>query len=78
MLCMWYCVMSPFGDSGELHATRREVAVAVERITLPTPVGAAEIRNSNEYRMNGYIKATHEYDNNMLVKMQASHHSRQC
>ena len=37
---MKYCVIRPFGASGELHVSNSEFAVAVRRDTEPTPVGA--------------------------------------
>ena len=39
--------MSPFGTSGELHVTTREVEVAVSRETAPTSAGAIKITTIN-------------------------------
>lgn len=37
-----YSVMRPFGISGELHVTTREVEVAVTRDTEPTSAGTTK------------------------------------
>ena len=54
--CMLYCVMRPFGVSGMLHVSNREVEVAVERVTLPTSVGArGRLRKVDTKKVNTCI-----------------------
>ena len=51
---MKYCVIRPFGASGELHVSNSEFAVAVRRDTEPTPVGAINRVWVNLYKNDLY------------------------